>query len=111
MKERLKANSTPRSTLARTTRRRMAMLGLCIALAIFGGTMTALAVYLLSLNTTDFLMKPLAIAPIGIACLTGSFIAAAAHSADLRGWRGYFAEGVVQRCLCAGQRFVDGIAG
>ena len=41
------------------------------------------------MNTTDFLIKPLAIMPIGVAGLTGAFIAAAAHSAGLVGWRGY----------------------
>jgi hypothetical protein len=78
----------------------MALLGLSIALAIFGGTMTALAVYLLSLNTMDFLIKPLAIAPIGIAGLTGAFIAAAAHSAGLIGWWGYLLK-VFFSAVCA----------
>ncbi len=100
MKERLMIGSMSRSTPAGSTRRRKALLGLCIALAIFGGTMAALVVYFLSLNTTDSLMKLLAIAPIGIACLTGLFIAAAAHSADLRGWRGYLLK-VLFSAACA----------
>jgi hypothetical protein len=69
--------------------RRIAITGLCIAVAIVGGTLAALALRLLSASKTGALFKPpLMLAP-EIAALTGLFIAGLASGVDPVGWRGF----------------------